>query len=245
MICAGGKGGSRMVEIGAAGVQTDIFSPGSGGISGTPNAVLKTTDGRTYIQCGSGPDACSVHLFDQSGRWLWSADGLVGTGGMLLTKAGNVQIPDTKKAVLNEYNWLGEKVAEIPVGGIVSGLQSLPGDRFLAVVPDLKAIVEYDSKGNKIWKMETMEGVTFARRLANGNHLLVHPGGATEFGSKGEEIWSAPASNKNVWSSILCAARRPGGNTYLGTDKGVIEVTPAGKVVKTVTGGRINSIEAR
>ena len=171
LVCAGGKGGSRMVEIERAGVQGAVFSPGGGGISGTPIAVQRTDDGKMYIQCGAGPGACSVHQFDPAGRWLWSGEGLPGTGGFLLLPNGNLRIPDAEKPVMNEYDWLGNKVGETEFGGVITGLQVLPGQRFLAIVPSLKAVVEYDYEGNKIWKMETMEGVTYARRLANGSRV--------------------------------------------------------------------------
>ncbi len=244
VVCASGKGGARVVEFGMAGFQERIYTSGVGGISGNPKSVCRTDSGRTGIMSSSGADSSNLHLFDIDGRWLWSAEGIPGGGGGAVFKGASFVLSDGQNPVLSEYDWLGTKVGEREIPGCATGLQMLPGGRLLATIPEEKAIVELDIDGVETWRMDDLEGVRFARRLANGNHFVVDGRGLTEYDVKGEAVWKLEPARDGVWGEILSAARRPGGNTYLGTDQGLLEISPRLKVVKQVLEGQINTLES-
>jgi hypothetical protein len=100
-----------------------------------------------------------------------------------------------------------------------------------------KGIVEFDSEGEVIWKLDTGSISRDVWRLENGNILFPHyskgtrQGGVREVNRAGETVWKFDTKG---WA--LSCQRLPDGNTLIGASDqcALLVVTPKGEVVNRI-----------
>jgi HEAT repeat protein len=101
--------------------------------------------------------------------------------------------------VIREVDKAGKVVRDISLtneGSSWSGIEGLPGNRFLAVGGG--KVLEVDAAGKVGWKVN-VPGACYATRLPNGNTLVVNNSkGLVEVDRTGKTVWERPIST-NLW----------------------------------------------
>ena len=116
----------------------------------------------------------------------------------------------------------------------VHAFQRLPSGLTMIAESGVGRIIEVDKAGKIHTEIKLQPGgrqhTRMARKLPGGNYLVCaeNPGVVTEYNAKSEVVWEYPTKTR-----VYGAVRLKNGNTLiaLGSGAGVIEVTPAGKVV--------------
>ena len=100
--------------------------------------------------------------------------------------------------VVREVDGKGKVVRNIPLneGGGWSGIEGLPGKRYLAVGSG--KVREVDATGKVLWKLD-LPGACYATRLPNGHTLIVNNStGLVEVDRAGKTVWERRIST-NLW----------------------------------------------
>jgi HEAT repeat protein len=99
-----------------------------------------------------------------------------------LGQTGVIREVDRKRNVVCTIN--------IGIAGNWSGVQGLPGNRYLAVELNQGLVLELDNKGKKLWECK-VAGASYAVRRPNGRTLVCSFNGSrvVDVDSKGNEVW--------------------------------------------------------
>jgi hypothetical protein len=113
----------------------------------------------------------------------------------------------------------------------------LPGGRVLIAEHHGRRITERDQKGKVLWQTSTQSNPVSCQRLANGNTLIATYNEICEVNREGKKLYSHTISNMIFWAEKL----RNGNILYVHSNNQIVEITTAGKEVRTVplvqTGG--------
>jgi hypothetical protein len=100
--------------------------------------------------------------------------------------------------VVREVDARGKVVRDIPLkgGGSWSGIEGLPGNRYLAVGSGM--VREVDATGKVLWKVD-VPSACYATRLPNGNTLVINNArGLVEVDRAGKTVWERRI-NTSLW----------------------------------------------
>jgi HEAT repeat protein len=99
-----------------------------------------------------------------------------------LSQTGLIREADRKGHIVCTFN--------IGIGGNWSGVQGLPGNRYLAVELNQGLVLELDSKGKKLWECK-VPGASYAVRRPNGRTLVCsfNASRVVDVDAKGNEVW--------------------------------------------------------
>ncbi len=101
--------------------------------------------------------------------------------------------------VVREVDAAGRVVRDVSIqaeGGSWSGIEGLPGNRYL--VAGSSKVLEVDAAGKVQWRLD-LAGACYARRLPNGNTLVVdNSRGLVEVDRKGKRVWERTMTT-NLW----------------------------------------------
>jgi hypothetical protein len=161
----------------------------------TPVACQRLPNGNTFI-------ATNYHAFvvTPAGKEVWSYKPEQGffmhsvqrlTNGHLVTvsMAGVVREVDAAGRVVRNISMQAE-------GGSWSGIEGLPGNRYLVVGSG--KVLEVDAAGKVKWRLE-LGSACYATRLPNGNTLVVdNATGLVEVDRAGKRVWER-AIGTNLW----------------------------------------------
>ena len=117
--------------------------------------------------------------------------------------------------------------------------QVLPGERVLITEYRARQVTERDFKGNVLWTYTAPTLVRGARRLANGNTLLVLSTRLLEIDREGKEVWKqAPGIG------VAAATRLPDGGLVMASVTGQLQYLDAkGTVMRNINlGGNVYSL---
>jgi HEAT repeat protein len=105
--------------------------------------------------------------------------------------------------ILREVDREGKTVREVNVnnngGGNWSGVQALPGNRYLCVEFNQSEVFEYDADGKVQWKCK-VQGASYALRLPNGRTMICCFGGqrVVHVDRDGKVVWETKV-NSSPW----------------------------------------------
>jgi hypothetical protein len=86
----------------------------------------------------------------------------------------------------------------LPIKDGWSGIEGVPGNRYLVVNHTAGKVLEVDRSGKTVWE-HTVAGVCYASRLPNGNTLVVNnQSGLVEVDRSGKTVWSLAVST-SLW----------------------------------------------
>ncbi len=217
----------RLLNSSATAVRTRAFQ------------TLRAATGRHFDYTVYAPPEQRAAALAAWQEWL-AREGMTATLAVPLKDApvllGRLLVCDHAQGLLVEFDAAGKKVWEKAVGAqpwACSGLAN--GHRLVGLFQD-KSIVEFDGRGEEVWRFSGLPGgPTSVHRLDNGNTLA----SCTE----GQVVVEIDPAKKTVWQVRLDgrpvdARRLENGNTLvtLQNAQKIVEVDSAGKVVWEISG---------
>ena len=144
-----------------------------------------------------------------------------------------VALSDADKVV--ELDQQGKIVWEITLEGRPTTAQRLADGRTLVCLQHSGKVVAIDREGHVCWEIGGMKRPHTAEMLANGNVLVCEfdRNAVTEYNRAGKAVWTIDGLNNPAQGQRL-----PNGNTLVGTEDGLTEYTPQGKIVRRFDVGR-------
>jgi hypothetical protein len=167
----------------------------------TPIACQRLPNGHTWISTNHrffivSPDGKEVSAYEpENGFFIHSAQRLRNGHVVIVSMDGEVREIDPGGRVLHKV--------PLAVRGSWSGIEGVPGNRYLVVNNGHGLVQEVDTAGKVIWEYK-LAGACYASRLPNGNTLVVNnSSGILEVDREGKTVWDRP-----VGSSVWRAHRR-------------------------------------
>jgi hypothetical protein len=109
----------------------------------------------------------------------------------------------------------------------------LRGGRVLIAEHHGQRITERDPKGKVIWETKTNSNPVSCQRLNNGNTLIATYNEICEVNRDGKKVYSHNLPNMIFWAEKV----RNGNILYVSSNNQIVEITTAGKEVRTVPAG--------
>lgn len=149
---------------------------------------------------------------------------------------GRLLVCDHSQNLLLEFDAAGRKLWERQVAPQPWACLGLPNGHRLVGSYNEKSVVEYDDKGEEVWRVSELSGgPTSIQRLDNGNTLIActEGGQVVEVDPAKKIVWNAPLEGRPV-----DARRLDDGRTLVTLQHGqkVIEIDSAGKQVWEIAG---------
>ncbi len=167
----------------------------------TPIACARLPNGQTFI--GTNHRVCIVtpagkevaSYAPENGFFIHSVQRLNNGHVVCVSMEGTVREIDASfKEVCS---------VALPIKGGWSGIEGVPGNRYLVVNNNAGKVLEVDRAGKTVWE-HTCAGACYASRLSNGNTLVVsNQSGLLEVDRAGKTVW-----NLAIPTSLWRAHRR-------------------------------------
>jgi hypothetical protein len=161
----------------------------------TPVACARLADGNTFVSTNHHafvvtPAGKEVYSYKpEPGFFMHSIQRRPNGNVVMVSMAGVVREVDARGKEVRSINITAE-------GGSWSGIEGLPGDRYL--VCGSGKVLEVDAAGKVLWRLN-QAGACYAQRLPSGNTLVVdNAKGLLEVDRQGKTVWEKPMGT-NVW----------------------------------------------
>jgi HEAT repeat protein len=147
-----------------------------------PTGCQRLANGNTFVSTYNsamefGPDGTELYHFNLGGsNAIWKAR----TGNILAVMGNQLREMDTKGKVLRTIG--------LPQDPAWSGVQELPGGRFLVCSSSSGQIVEVDATGKVLWHAH-LQGACGICRLPNGRTVVGTANRVVELNQAGEVVW--------------------------------------------------------
>jgi hypothetical protein len=167
----------------------------------TPIACARLANGQTFIATNHrvllvSRDGKEASIYNaENGFFIHSVQRL-GSGHIVCI---------SMEGTIREVDAAGKIVCSVPlsISGGWSGIEGLPGSRYLVVNNNQGKVLEVDRTGKILWEYQ-MPGACYASRLPNGNTLVVsNRSGLLEVDHGGKTVWS-----RTVATALWRAHRR-------------------------------------
>jgi hypothetical protein len=162
----------------------------------TPIACERLVNGNTFLATNHAayvvrPDGKEVFTYQPEGGFFIHS--------IQRRPNGNIVCVSMAGAV-REVSPQGKLIREVPlpISGGWSGIEGLPGNRYLVVNHSQGRVLEVDAAGKVHWEF-TRPNACYATRLPNGRTLVVDNGkGLVEVDRQGKVVWELPMRT-NLW----------------------------------------------
>jgi hypothetical protein len=167
----------------------------------TPIACQRLRNGQTFI--GTNHRLCTVTP-DGKETWSYAAENGFFIHSVQRLRNGHFAMVSMDGAI-REIDAQGKEVRTLPLSirGGWSGIEGVPGNRYLVVNNTEGRVMEVDAAGKTVWQ-HLVPGACFASRLPNGNTLVVsNSKGLVEVNRAGKAV-----TEKSMQTSLWRAHRR-------------------------------------
>jgi len=177
--------------------------------------------------------------FDENGKLVWSHRLTGRPFSVRRLDNGNVLVATTSEQKVLEISPARKTVWQVRLRGDPMDARRLPGGTTLIPLQKRHTVVEVDRSGRIVWSVADMRTPRAAQRLPNGNTLVAQTdgGAVVEVTPAGVTVW------KHTGLARPCDCQRlPNGNTLLIDNRGVYEVNPKGKTVRSFKGRDVSAV---
>ena len=172
----------------------------------------------------------AVLEYDSAGNMIWKRDNLPGDPTCVQRLPnGNTLVAMTDPHLVAEYDPHGRLVWEFPINGRPTTAQRLPDGNTLVNLQKAQQVVMIDPAGAVHVLLKDLHGPYTAEMLDNGNILVTETARnrISEFDASGKRVWLL----ENLQSPAQ-SQRLPDGNTLVSDNRGLLEFSPGGDLVR-------------
>lgn len=173
----------------------------------------------------------NVEEYDEWGRLVWTYPTVKQPIWVQRLPDGNTLIGYEEELVTVSPEKRVVQTVKIPDDRAWYCARWIRGGHYLVTQIGNEGLIELDGEGHIVWRLQTDTRLRDARRLPNGNTLVVElHGDVVEYGPDKREVW-----RKGDLAKPVSAVRLRDGRTRIATQKGLVEVDLEGRVREVIS----------